>query len=249
MSAPARTSRQSLFNKEEKTMSQRSEMELEWNDLVENPAARVPVCLCLDTSGSMSGDPVEELNGGVRLFFEEVRRDEVARFSAEVCVVVFGNGGYRKMLDFAVVDRQALPVLGAGGSTPMGEAVNMGLDLLESRKRAYSEAGTDYYQPWLVLMTDGQPNGDHEELKRSIQRVNDLVSRRKLTVFPVGIGAEADMDVLGLYSPGRTPLKLQGLKFKDFFAWLSKSVARVSQSVPGERVPLDVEEIKGWAEL
>ena len=33
-------------------------------DLVENPTARVPVCLCLDVSGSMSGDPINELNCG-----------------------------------------------------------------------------------------------------------------------------------------------------------------------------------------
>ena len=27
-------------------------------DLVNNPTTRVPVCLCLDTSGSMDGDPI-----------------------------------------------------------------------------------------------------------------------------------------------------------------------------------------------
>ena len=36
-------------------------------DLVNNPTARVPVCLCLDISGSMDGDPIDELNKGVRL--------------------------------------------------------------------------------------------------------------------------------------------------------------------------------------
>ena len=34
-------------------------------DLVDNPTPRVPVLLCLDTSGSMMGAPIHELNLGV----------------------------------------------------------------------------------------------------------------------------------------------------------------------------------------
>ena len=48
-------------------------------DLITNPTPRVPVCLILDTSGSMFGDAIEELNDGVELFLEEVRNDEKAR--------------------------------------------------------------------------------------------------------------------------------------------------------------------------
>ena len=39
-------------------------------DLLLNPTNRVPIALCLDASGSMSGQPMQELNQGVRLFFE-----------------------------------------------------------------------------------------------------------------------------------------------------------------------------------
>ena len=51
-------------------------------DLINNPTARVPVCLCLDTSGSMDGQPINELNEGVRLFYEAIREDETALYSA-----------------------------------------------------------------------------------------------------------------------------------------------------------------------
>ena len=57
------------------------------------------------------------------------------------------------------------------------------------------------------------------------------------------------MDVLAKFSPKRTPLKLKGLNFREFFAWLSKSVSKTSQSMPGEDVKLDFEGIKGWGEL
>ena len=125
----------------------------------------------------------------------------------------------------------------------------MALDLLETRKKDYRNAGVDYYQPWLVLMTDGGPNGAEDELRRAISRTVEAVNNKKLTIFPIGIGPEADMRVLAQFSPNRSPLKLQGLKFREFFAWLSQSVSRTSQSIPGENVKLDIDGIKGWGEL
>ena len=218
-------------------------------DLVNNPTARVPVCLCLDTSGSMGGMPIDELNEGVRLFYEAIREDEAALYSAEVSIVTFGENA-QCIVDFASLEVQPnVPTLTANGMTPMGEAVNMALDLLEQRKDEYKDRGVDYYQPWLILMTDGAPNGDSTELSRAIERTVDLVNQKKLTVFPIGIGPDADMDVLAQFSPKRLPLKLQGLKFREFFSWLSKSVSKTSQSTPGESVKLDVDGIKGWGEL
>ena len=219
-------------------------------DLVNNPTARVPVCLCLDTSGSMDGQPINELNEGVRLFYEAIKEDETALYSAEVSIVTFGGNNAECIADFASLELQPnAPKLLASGMTPMGEAVNMALDLLQRRKDEYKDRGVDYYQPWLVLMTDGEPNGDKSELSCAINRTVELVNQKKLTVFPIGIGAYADMNILGQFSPKRPPLRLQGLKFKEFFEWLSKSVSKTSQSTPGESVKLDVEGIKGWGEL
>ena len=219
-------------------------------DLVNNPTARVPVCLCLDVSGSMDGEPIRELNDGVRMFYDAIREDETALYAAEVCIITFGRNGAKCITDFASIELQPdAPVLNAGGMTPMGEAVNLGLDLLEKRKNEYKSKGVDYYQPWLVLMTDGVPNGNPGELSRAISRTVKMANNRKLSIFPIGIGEDAHMDVLARFSPKRGPLKLQGLKFHQFFEWLSQSVSRTSQSIPGESVPLDVDGIMGWAEL
>lgn len=250
---------------------------LSLQDLENNPTARVPVCLCLDTSGSMGrivgGDvrdtgrqeyidgqmwnivtggvsAIQELNSGVETFYDELRSDETAMYSAEVCVITFGGNKPELILDFANLERQTnLPELTANGETPMGEAVNLALDCLEKRKRDYREKGVDYYQPWLVLMTDGEPNGSAQELERAIERTAQMVMNRKLTIFPIGIGPEADMATLSRFSPKRQPLRLKGVRFKEFFEWLSKSVSRTSQSIPGEKVPLDMDGIKGWGEL
>lgn len=219
------------------------------DDLVENPTPRVPVSLCIDTSGSMMGEKIRELVEGVNLFYDTIEADDDAHDSAEVSIVEF-NSGASLLQDYASVDRLTrISTIDPRGLTFLGEGVNLALDTLEARKSVYSGSGVLYYQPWLVLMTDGQPNGDARELERAVQRVTELVAAKKLTVFPIGIGADADMNVLGRFSPNRPPLRLLGLNFKEFFEWLSKSVSRVSRSTPGDTVKLDLEGLAGWAEL
>ena len=214
-------------------------------DLIENPSARLPICLVLDTSGSMDGAPINELQEGIRIFYKALEEDEIAKLSAEIAIVTFGNGGVQVLNDFASIERQNIPRLTAGGLTPMGEAIEVALDLLENRKNEYKAAGVDYYQPWMVVMTDGMPTDD---VNNAIQRTKALVENRKLVVFPLAIGEQADKQVLEALS-GKPALKLKGLNFKDFFVWLSKSVSKVSQSTPGEKVKLDTQTIDQWAEV
>jgi len=214
-------------------------------DLADNPTARIPVCLVLDTSSSMDGLPINELNEGVTMFMNEILKDEITRYSAEISVVTFG-GTVNKVLDFGNLEDQQVPIFSANGGTPMGEGVETTLDLLDERKKEYKKAGVDYFQPWMILMTDGQPT---DSIETAVTQTCDLIENRKLTIFPIGIGDSADMSVLARFSPKRSPMKLQGLKFKEFFEWLSQSVSVVSQSIPGEKIELDAEGLKGWAEL
>ena len=223
-----------------------NELVISETELIENPTPRVPIVLCLDTSWSMSGLPIEELAGGVNLFYRSIFEDEFARYSAEICVVTFGNDGVQRVAEFGPVERPPNLRFSAEGTTPMGEAVSVALDNLEDRKQQYKARGVDYFQPWLVLMMDGAPTDNTDE---AVERISTLLKQKKLSVFPIGIGQQADMEVLAEFSPGRDPLRLRGLEFRNFFEWLGKRVQKVSASTPGERVALDIEGIKGWAEV
>lgn len=217
-------------------------------DVVENPTPRVPVCLVLDVSPSMSGEPIAELNEGVRLFVSELRADEVARYSVELAIVTFAYQAECPLEFQGISKLEQVPTLEIRpGGTALGAGVRMAMELLDERKQLYKQAGQDYYQPWLVLMTDGQPT-DNEHYQVAPQ-VAELIEERRLTIFPIAIGPHADKEVLRMFSPRREPLTLKGLKFREFFEWLSHSAAQTSRSTPGERVPLDTEGIKGWAEL
>ncbi|WP_282186794.1 vWA domain-containing protein [Microbacterium aerolatum] len=182
----------------------------------------------------------------VNLFYDAIDEDDDAHDSAEINIVEF-NSSAAMVHDFASIDRlHRIETLNASGATSMGAGVNLALDSLEKRKATYSDSGVLYYQPWLVLMTDGGPT---DNIDTAVSRVVDLVENKKLTVFPIGIGERADMRTLARFSPSREPLRLSGLKFQEFFEWLSKSVARVSRSTPGDTVKLDLEGLAGWAEL
>lgn len=212
-------------------------MILRQKDLITNPTTRLPVCLCLDTSGSMSGDPISELNKGVKYFFDAIKDDEVARYSVELSIVAFDTNAV-KILDFTSIDRQNAPTLIASGVTAMGQGVELALNLLEERKSEYSSKGIDYYQPWLVLMTGGSPT---DNISNAVIRVQALASNKKLTVFAVAIGNNANKNVLSQFSTMKDNMILKVTSaeyFREFFEWLSQSAAIASQSIPGDKPKL-----------
>ena len=97
-------------------------------NLVSNPSARVPVCLCLDVSGSMDGLPIQELNEGVHQFYQAIKEDETALYAADICVITFGGTEPVCLRDFSGLDQQPeVPMLSAGGMTPWARLSTWGL--------------------------------------------------------------------------------------------------------------------------
>jgi uncharacterized protein YegL len=183
--------------------------------------------LLLDTSGSMAGRPIRALNDGFKLFCHEIGDDPLARKRTEVAIVTFG--GTPTIAHAFGEARELTPLtFHAGGSTPMAAAIELGLDLVDERKRQYREGGFDYYRPWLFLITDGEPTDGDDAWRGATVRARHAEDARAVAIFTVGVEG-ADMAKLGEVS-SRSPRKLDGLRFAELFAWLSNSLAVVSQS-------------------
>lgn len=207
-----------------------------------NPEPRCPCVLLLDTSGSMSGAPIQQLNQGLAALQSSLAEDEVALLRVDLAIVTFGP--VQLAQDFVNAGQFTPPTLRAGGDTPLGGAVQLALDQLEARKQIYRNNGLTYYRPWIFLMTDGQPT-DGTVWQNAALRVKDAESKKKVAFFSVGVQG-ADMQMLAQLSL-RQPLHLQALKFRELFTWLSTSLTSVSHSTPTQEVPLPSP--LSWAEV
>ena len=198
----------------------------------DNAAKRLPMALCLDTSGSMSGD-IHNLNDAVKLFYEQCKADSKAKNAVEVVAIEFGSNGVHEASPFSEVEYAQIPHFNAGGGTPMGEAVTLALDHLEQRKEWYKNEGISYYQPMLVIMSDGCSGDD---IRPASRRSSDMVNNKKLIVLPLAFGS-ADTAALESFSGGQKVIHIsQGFSFVEFFKWLSASASAISS---GQSVDFD----------
>jgi uncharacterized protein YegL len=207
--------------------------------------------LLLDTSGSMDGPKIAQLNDALRTFRDETAADELARKRVDLAIITFG-GSVETVQNFSSIEQFEPSTLSASGGTPMGEAILKASDLIEQRKQQYKSQGIDYYRPWMFLITDGSPTdmspGD-PTWKEVVKRVREGEASKKFMFFAVAV-EPADLEILAqIAPPSRPPVKLIGSKFKEMFQWLSKSQARVSSSRVGENVSIENPVAAGWGEV
>lgn len=205
-------------------------------DLIENPEPRLSCVILVDTSRSMTGTPINEVNAGIRRLNAEIAQDELTLSRTELCIIAF-NTTHSVVQHFGTDLDFEQSELTASGGTRMAEPINAAIDLIEARKEQYKSHGLPYYRPILMLLTDGAPEHDTpQELDQAARRIKDLQQNRHLTFFAIGT-ADADMQMLNSLS--HTPArKLMGTRFADLFQWLSNSITAISQSALGERVQL-----------
>ena len=194
----------------------------------------VAVVILVDISGSMDGEPIAELNQGLIEFRKALEEDSLAMGRADVSIISF-NSNVQTEMGFRPAAEYEAPKLTASGGTSLNGAVITGLDAIESRKAEYKVAGTDYYRPWVFLLTDGAPTDTKLEAEAK-SRLRSAIENKKVVFMPMGIGANADISKLQSYYPENAKtkpvLKADAKNFKEAFVWLSKSIGVVSQSDP-----------------
>ncbi len=197
-------------------------------------------CFVLDISGSMSGEPIKELNQGLKAFHEEILNDETTSQRLEVAIVTF-NDHIKTAQEPALVEGFLPPELVASGTTKLVDGVREAIRLVDEQKQWYKQTGQQYLRPWIVLITDGAPDPG-QDVEGLAQEIHEGMDGKKFIFLPVGV-QKADMGVLKKISGSMNgqavdPLRLQGLKFSEFFQWMSASMSVISSSAEGDKVSL-----------
>ncbi len=213
--------------------------------LAENPSQRCPVVLLLDVSASMAGARISELNQGLQAFKDSLGDDPLAKKRVDLALVTFG-AKVEVVHEFSTVDAWNPAPLVAEGNTPMGEGIRKALEILQARKDQYRAAGlTPYYRPWVFLITDGEPTDDWLPAAKLVHTGH---TANAFLFFAVGV-QDANKDILRqICPPGRDPVNLKGLAYRELFLWLSSSMKSVSRSRPEDKVVLENPAAPGgWA--
>ena len=185
---------------------------------IRNSAKRLPIVFCLDVSPSMgwrignNSTSMELLNEAVATFINELKLDPKAKSSAEVAFVTFSTN-IEDETDFESVASLGTPKFQPvdEGGTQMAEAVLYAINKIEKRRAELSNMEIPYYAPFLVMLTDGNPddNDDGALQSKAIAAVrshcDSHVGASEIIVpFVIGVGDHIDPDTLNRYAAGFT---------------------------------------------
>ena len=179
---------------------------------------------------------IDLLNEGLRNFYNEICADETTSQRLELSIITF-NDYVQVVQEPALPENVFIPELRGDGDTALADAVNEAIDKVEARKSWYKQTGQPYYRPWIILMTDGEPNAG-QDIDSLARRIKSDTAAKKYAFLPVGVEG-ADMAVLQkIAGEGMGAAKLKGMRFSQFFKWLSASMGTVTKAENGQTVDM-----------
>lgn len=182
--------------------------------------------LLLDTSSSMSGNPINSLNKAINDFKEQTSMDELALKRVDIAIIEF-NDSARVVQDFTPLTQLQPVSLSAVGCTSMGEGINLAIDKVKERNRFYASMGTPCFKPWIFMITDGAPTDDISTARQRILDEESKGSHGKLKFWAIGVPGYSKETLTSLT---KRCIALDEAKFDGIFNWLSESMVTISVS-------------------
>lgn len=185
--------------------------------------------LIADKSGSMSGEPIEQVNKCISELLNQLHLDDNARLVTEICIIEFSDT-VNIIQSFASIETVGSPHLIAGGVSSFNQAVIAALEEIENRRKYYIEQGIKVMIPWIFAITDGLPtDSQYEEYARDAIKHKLNYSKKKLHFFILGVGGD-DIQYLTNY-PCDICIAADRMDFTEAYKWLGNSLCTCSSGM------------------
>ena len=203
----------------------------------------------LDTSGSMAGEGIAQLNSGMRETIRilkdkfEASGDARLRISVQTfnTVAAWVTGTPASKYSEYIEDFVDFPEQGAGGLTRLGEA----LDLLRKglSRNEMLESPTGNKRPIIIIMSDGAPTDDWQS---ALTRVKENRWFQQAIKIGIALGSNANEGALATVVGDREGV----LRITDMSTFANLLVAvSVTSSLAGSRSVVSEEESGSGAEV
>jgi len=187
---------------------------------------RLPVYLLLDTSGSMSGEPIEQVKNGVQMLVAGLRQDPYALETAYLSVITFDSEA-KEVVPLTELTAFQPPTIQAKGGTSLGAALSLVAD--SAKRNVAKTTATDKgdWRPMIFLMTDGKPTDDWQ---KGLSRFK----QEKWGIIVACAVDSADTASLKQIAGEQGVVRLDtsdSSAITAFFKWVTASVSTSSKSV------------------
>ncbi len=188
---------------------------------------RLPIYFLVDVSESMVGEPIQQVQDGMRMIVQELRTDPYALETAFVSVIAFA-GRAKSLFPLTELYKFYPPTFPIGGGTSLGTALNFLMDDMDKSLVKMTMEQKGDWKPIIFLFTDGTPTDDPTP---AFARWNQKY-RKAANIVAISIGANVNTHLLGQISDN--VLRLNNTdenSFKAFFKWVTASIKATSVSV------------------
>lgn len=225
-----------------------------------NTAQRVPLVLVLDRSESMkNGGEINELNAAlpaIETFFSSPETDPKVRMSVEIAIVSFGDdirvhdlrqGGAATMTAgpaaFVEAREFRAPYFSAAGMTPMGRAIRTAMQMADARVRELRARGLTSKQPFIWLISDGEPNDEGWEIAAADALAWVAANKGQIRAIATGEEGKATLARVALSKFTTKPVpRLLEARWQEMIEFISRVASNVAMEHPGAGVTATLSE-------
>lgn len=189
---------------------------------------RLLTYLCIDTSGSMHGEPIVAVNAGLQALLTSLRSNPYALDSVHMSITTF-DSEIKQVLPITSIADVMLPEITCpkSGATLLGAALENICDQVQRDVRKSSATEKGDWKPILVILTDGKPT-DSLAYSEVIPRLQACGFAK---IVACAAGPKADPAQLKRLTDHVVSLDtMDAGSFSKFFEWVSGTFAKDSQS-------------------